>query len=92
MAHHNVLIKYTFGIADSFSVSKDQGEPYKLDKETWLCRTHLDDILVKVQTILDHIRPYNISYLIFADLLNLFRPIWNILNLFGHTLTHLDQF
>ena len=26
MAHHNVLIKYTFGIADSLSVSKDQGE------------------------------------------------------------------
>ena len=28
----------------------------KLDQETWLCRTHLDDFLVKIWTILDHTR------------------------------------
>ena len=27
---------------------------YKLDQETWLCRTQLDDFLVKIWTILDH--------------------------------------
>ena len=26
----------------------------KLDQETWLCRTHLDDFLVKIRTILYH--------------------------------------
>ena len=26
----------------------------KLDQETWLCRTQLDDFLVKIWTILDH--------------------------------------
>ena len=25
----------------------------KLDQETWLCRTHLDNFLVKICTILD---------------------------------------
>jgi hypothetical protein len=28
----------------------------KLDQETWLCRTQLDDFLVKIWTILDHTR------------------------------------
>ena len=28
----------------------------KLDQETWLCRTHLDDFLVKIWTTLDHTR------------------------------------
>ena len=26
----------------------------KLDQETWLCRSHFDDFLVKIWTILDH--------------------------------------
>ena len=26
-------------------------------QETWLCRTHFDDFLFKILTILDHIRP-----------------------------------
>ena len=34
-------------------------EQLKLDQETWLCRTHLDDIVVKNWTILDHIRSYH---------------------------------
>ena len=28
----------------------------KLDHETWVCRTHWDDFLVKISTILDHTR------------------------------------
>ena len=31
----------------------------KLDQETWLWRTNLDDFLVKLWTILDHIWPYH---------------------------------
>ena len=29
----------------------------ELDQETWLGRTQLDDFLVQIWTILDHIRP-----------------------------------
>ena len=35
---------------------------YKLEQDTWLCRTHLDDFLVKLWTILDHFRPYHIIF------------------------------
>ena len=45
----------------------------KLDQETWLCRTHLIDVLVKILTsFFYHIRPNHII----CDFLNLFRPIW----------------
>ena len=30
----------------------------KLDQETWLCGTHLDDLKDNIWTILDHIRSY----------------------------------
>ena len=43
---------------------------YKLDQETWLCRTHLDDFLVKILTILDHTRT-RLNLVIKAILLNL---------------------
>ena len=35
-----------------------QNQPivWKLDQETWLCRTQLGDFLVKIRTILDHTR------------------------------------
>ena len=52
----------------------------KLDQETWLCRTHLDDFIVKIWTILDHTRT-RLSLVIKAILLNL----WSIL------LYHLGQ-
>ena len=54
----------------------------KLEQETWLCRTHLDDFLVKIWTILDHTRP-RLNLVIKTILLNLwsiffrpFRTIW----------------
>ena len=54
---------------------------YELDHETWLCQTHLDDFLVELSAILDHIRPYHIiSYL---NLLDLFELIWINLDIFG---------
>ena len=43
----------------------------KLDQETWLCRTHLDDFLVKILTILDHTRT-KLNLVIKAILLNLY--------------------
>ena len=42
----------------------------KLDQETWLCRTHLDEFLVKIWTILDHTRT-RLNLVIKAILLNL---------------------
>ena len=58
-------------------------EQQKLDQETWLCRTHLDDFLVKIWTILDHTRT-RLNLVIKAILLNLwliffrpFRTIWD---------------
>ena len=61
---------------------------YKLDQETWLCRTHLDDSFVKVYTILDHITLDNIlSYL---NLLDLFKPIWFSLDMFVTVWTCID--
>ena len=53
----------------------------KLDHETWLCRTHLDDFLVKIWTILDHTRT-RLNLVINDILFNLwsiiFRPIRTI--------------
>ena len=43
---------------------------YKLDQETWLCRTHLNYFLVKILTILDHTRT-RLNLVIKAILLNL---------------------
>ena len=63
----------------------------KLDQETWLCRTHLGICLVKLLTILHHIRPYHIIF----NLLDLFEPIWinlTCLDVFGPIFTHLYQF
>ena len=34
----------------------------KLDQETWLCQTYLDDFLVKIWTILDHIYKNQVEY------------------------------
>ena len=45
-------------------------EQTKLDLETWLCRTHLDDFLVNIWTILDHTRS-RLNLVIKAILLNL---------------------
>ena len=42
----------------------------KLDQETWLCRTELDDFLVKIWTILDHPRT-RLNLVVKAILLNL---------------------
>ena len=55
----------------------------KLDQETWLCRTHLDDFLVKIWTNLYHKRT-RLNLVIKAILLNLwsisFRPFMTILD------------
>ena len=42
----------------------------KLDHETWLCRTHVDDFLMKILTILDHTRT-RLDLVIKAILINL---------------------
>ena len=42
---------------------------HKLDQEPWLCRTHLDDFLVKIWTILDHTRT-RLNMIIKAIILN----------------------
>ncbi len=47
----------------------------KLDQETWLCRTHLGDFLVKIWTILDHIRSYYTN-------MDQFRQMWTQLDPF----------
>ena len=56
----------------------------KLDQETWLCLTHLDDLLVKILTILDTTRP-RLNLVIKTILLNLwsifFRPFMIILEM-----------
>ena len=56
----------------------------KLDQETWLCGTHLNDFLVKIRTILDPTRS-RLCMVIKAILLNLwliflkpFRTIWDL--------------
>ena len=43
----------------------------KLDQETWLCRTHLDDFLDDPWTILYHIRLY-------YNILDHFGSLWTI--------------
>ena len=52
----------------------------KLDQKTWLCRTHLDDFLVNIWTILNHTRTR----------LNLVKK--DILNLWSIFLDHLEPF
>ena len=59
----------------------------KLDQETWLCRTHLDDFVDDPWTILYHIRSY-------YNILDHFGPFWIILDHLRPTLTilhHLEQ-
>ena len=56
----------------------------KLDQETWLCWTHLDDLKDNMLTILDHIRSY---YNLFQ-----FGPFWIFLDHLKPTLTILDIF
>ena len=57
-----MVFLYMQGVGLSVSV--------KLDQETWLCRTHLDDLLVKIWTILDHTRT-RLNLVIKVILLNL---------------------
>ena len=60
----------------------------KLDQETWLCRTHLDDFLVKIWTILDHTRT-RLNLVIKDILLNLWSIFLDHLGPFGTIEDHL---
>ena len=57
----------------------------KLDQETWLCWTHLDELQDNIWNLLDHIRSY-------YSILENFGPVWIILYDLRTTLTILDNF
>ena len=63
----------------------------KLDQETCLCRTHLDDFLFKIWTILDHKRT-RLSLVIKAILLNLWLIFKENLGPFWTNEDHLRQY
>ena len=63
-------------------------DSYKLDQETWLCRTHLDDFVDKNWTLLDHIRP---TYTI-LDHFDNFGLFWTRYENFRKFFDHLNRF
>ena len=63
----------------------------KLDQETWLCRTHLDDLLVKMWTILDHTQT-RLNLVIKAIQLNLWSFFLDNLGPFGNIEDHLGPY
>ena len=54
----------------------------KLDQETWLCWTHLDDLVDTIFTILYHVRPYYTILEHFGQGMNHSGQFWIILNRF----------
>ena len=57
----------------------------KLDQETWLCLTHLDDLQDHIWTILYNIRSYYTTF-------DHFGLVWESLYNLRQTLTILDNF
>ena len=67
--------------------------PYKLDQETWSCRTNLNDFLVKIWTILDHLWPFwtiEDHLGTYWKFWNHYIPFRNISKIMGPYLTILD--
>ena len=71
--------------------SPNKGRVKKLDQETWLCRTHLDDFFVKIWTIWDHKRT-RLNLVKKAILLNLWSIFLDRLGPFGTIEDHLGQY
>ena len=66
----------------------------KLDQETWLCRSHFDDLKDNIWTILDHIRShYSIfdHFGTFCVISYHLRPTWTILDHFEQLLAIFDN-
>ena len=62
---------FVFCICRAHSLAENKtnfAENLKLDQETWLCLTNLDDFLFKIWTILDHIRQYHIIFYFFGPI------------------------
>ena len=66
---------------------------YKLEQETWLCRTHLDDFVDKAGAILGHSKPYYTILDNFGPFWTRYEPFWTILDNFERFCwTILDNF